>query len=259
MLNKYTLFISQLVAHIALVYLIFYGDVYHWTVCLVVYFFNGCIGMSVTYHRGLSHRSWAMPKIFEWFGVLCATIGMTGSAISWVAIHRKHHRFTDTERDPHSPSFKGFFFCQWLSMFIPVEVKYVPDLFRNSFYKLQHNYYFVIGLTYGLILYLIDPFLVIAGWLAPAAILWNGGSFIVTLAHLWGGKSSMTKKDQSRNNWFLALLIWGEGWHDNHHRLPESPRFSKHWWQWDPGYYVIFLVELISKTSRNFKYNARRT
>ena len=252
MLNKYTLFVSQLVAHVALVYLIAYGNLYYWMICLVVYFFNGCIGMSVTYHRGLSHRSWAMPKIFEWFGVLCATVGMTGSAISWVAIHRKHHRFTDTEQDPHSPSFKGFFFCQWFSMFIPVEFKYIPDLLKNSFYKFQHKCYFVIGLTYGLILYFIDPFLVVAGWLAPAAILWNAGSFIVTLAHLWGKKFSSIK-DQSRNNWLLAFLVWGEGWHDNHHCQPENPRFSRHWWQWDPGYYVIFSIGLISKTIRNFK------
>lgn len=97
MLNKYTLFISQLIAHAGLVYLLIAGNLYYWTVCLAVYFFTGCLGMSVTYHRGLSHRSWAMPKVFEWFGVFCATTGMTGSAISWVSIHRKHHRFAATQ------------------------------------------------------------------------------------------------------------------------------------------------------------------
>lgn len=249
MLNKYTLFSAQLIAHIGLGYLIVAGNLYYWIICLLVYFFNGCLGMSVTYHRGLSHRSWAMPKIFEYFGVLCATIGMTGSAISWVAIHRKHHRFTDTEKDPHSPSHKGFFFCQWLSMFVPVEIRYIPDLLKSPFYKFQHNYYFVIALAWGLLLYFIDPFLVIAAFLAPAAILWNAGSFIVTLAHLWGRKTS-EEKDQSKNNWLLALFIWGEGWHDNHHLDPESPRFSKYWWQWDPGYYIIWLVELISQAGK---------
>ena len=208
--------------------------------------------MSMTYHRGLSHRSWNMPKTFEYFGVFCATIGMTGSAFSWVAIHRKHHRFTDTKQDPHSPSHKGFIFCQWLSMFIPVEMRYIPDLLKRPFYKFQHKYYFVITFVYGLILYFIDPFLVVTAWLAPAAILWNAGSFIVTLAHLWGAKASK-QMDQSKNNWLLALFIWGEGWHDNHHYNPESPRFSKYWWQWDPGYYIIYLLELINKTGRGVK------
>ena len=217
-------------------------------ICLLVYFFTGCVGMSVTYHRGLSHRSWTMPKFFEYFGTLCATVGLTGSAISWVAIHRKHHRFTDTPKDPHSPIHKGFFFCQWLSMFIPVEIRYIPDLLKNPFYKFQHNYYFVMPLIYGSVLLAIKPFLVISAFLAPAAILWNAGSFIVTLSHLWGGKSSM-QKDNSRNNWLLALFIWGEGWHDNHHDQPDSPRFAKYWWQWDPGYYIIFLVQLLSGTA----------
>ena len=247
MLNNYTLFISQLTAHIGLILLVFYGEGYYWGICLLVYFFNGCIGMTVTYHRGLAHKSWEMPKLFEYFGVFCATIGMTGSVLSWVAIHRKHHRFTDTEQDPHSPTFKGFFFCQWFSMFTPVEMKYVPDLFRISFYKFQHKYYFLIVGGYGLILYLIDPFLIIAAWLAPSAILWNGGSAIVTLAH-FGEKNSQTK-DYSRNDWFLALLVWGEGWHNNHHALPNSPSFSKHWWQWDPGYYIIYIVKSMKKLS----------
>ena len=96
-------------------------------------------------------------------------------------------------------------------------------------------------------LYLIDSFLVIAGWLAPATILWNAGSFIVTLGHLWGRKPSKSIKDQSKNNWLLALLVWGEGWHDNHHSQPEKSRFSKYWWQWDPGYYVILFVDFINR------------
>ena len=138
-------------------------------------------------------------------------------------------------------------------MFIPVEVRYVSDLLKSSFYRFQHDYYFVIVLLWGLILYVIDPFLIIAAWLAPAAILWNAGSFIVTLAHFWGGKPQAGAKDQSRNNWILALFIWGEGWHDNHHDNPESPRFSKYWWQWDPGYYIIWLIESISWKDGSFK------
>ncbi len=244
MLNKWTLFFAQVFSHAGLVYLIFVGNWQDWSICLLVYFFTGCLGMTVTYHRGLSHKAWAMPKLFEYVGTVCASIGLTGSAISWVAIHRKHHAFTDTIKDPHSPSHKGFFFCQWLSMFIPVEVKYVPDLLRRPFYKFQHKFYFLISFVYAGVLFSIDPFLIVSAWLAPATILWNAGSFIVTLAHL-GEKSLETKSGLSKNSPLLALLVWGEGWHKNHHLKPESPSFGKYWWQFDLGYYIILLVEFI--------------
>ena len=249
MLNARSLFISQMIAHMAFVYLVFQGELIHWLITILVYFFNGCIGMTMTYHRLLSHRAWSPPKWIEYFGALCATIGLTGSAISWVAIHRKHHRFTDTEKDPHSPSFKGFIYCHWFSMFEPVEIKYVTDLMKEKFYRFQHKNYLSICAIYAMCVGLIDPFAIIYAFLAPACLLWNAGSSIVTMAHMFG-KNDHNIKSKAGNNWLLGLLVWGEGWHNNHHYRANSPYFFNKAWQVDIGGYLIWLFHFFFKSEK---------
>ena len=217
--NKPTiLFIFQLIAHLALIPMIIYGTWWQWLIVLFVYFLNGCLGMTMTYHRMLSHRAWTPPKWVEHLFALFATIGLTGSAISWVAIHREHHAHTDDELDPHSPYHKGFIYAHWLSMYSKVDIKYARHLLRDSFYIAQHKYYYEINLAYALILFLIDPFAVVYAWLVPAMILWNAGSSIVSISHRAGG---------THTDLILALLVWGEGYHVEHHDHPLDARFGK--------------------------------
>jgi len=94
--TAHTILFAQIIAHISLIPMVIYGSPYHWLIALFIYFLNGCLGMTMTYHRLLSHRSWNPPKWVERLFTLFATIGMTGSAIAWVAIHREHHKHTDT-------------------------------------------------------------------------------------------------------------------------------------------------------------------
>lgn len=220
------LLILQIIAHLSVIPLIIYGEWWHWAIAIFVYFLNGCLGMTMTYHRLLSHKSWNPPKWIEYLFVLFATIGLTGTAISWVAVHRKHHGFTDTEKDPHSPTYKGWFRAHYLSMFANVEVKYAAHLLRDKFYTFQHKNYLLINLFYAVILYLIDPFAVVYAWLVPAMILWNGGSSIVSLSH---------RNNTIHNDTILALLVWGEGYHKNHHDNAGNTRFG----QWDLGGFII--------------------
>lgn len=173
----------------------------------------------MVYHRLLSHKAWNPPKWLEYLFALFATIGLTGPAISWVAIHRKHHAFVDTKKDPHSPKYVGFFWAHYLSMFAKVEVKYALSLVREQFYVFQHKYYLEINLMYGLLLYCISPFAVVYAWLVPAALLWNGGSSIVSISHRGGRANQDT---------ILALLVWGEGYHAFHHSNASSSRFGKY-------------------------------
>ena len=242
LLSPRSLWGAQFIAHVAFCYLLYAGSLFHWAVVFTVYFVTGCIGMTATYHRLLSHKSWSCPKWIEYLGVLCATVGLTGSALSWVAIHRTHHRFSDTERDPHSPSFKGFIYCQWFSMFSPVSLKIVPDLLRQRFYIIQHQFYFLINILYAAVLYFIDPFALVYAWLVPACVLWNAGSFIITLSHLFG-RNDHNLSGAARNSFLLGFLVWGEGWHNNHHFDPKLKRFGEKWWQVDIGYFYILLVE----------------
>lgn len=208
----------QIVAHLSIIPMIMYANWYDWIISLIVYFFTGCIGMTMTYHRLLSHQSWSTTKLIEYMSVIVATVGLTGPAISWVAIHRKHHAFVDTEKDPHSPKFKGMMWSHFLSMFADVDIRYARQLLKNKFYKFQHNYYFLINVVYAIVLYSINPFLVISAWLFPAMILWNAGSTIISFSH---------RRDKIYNDVWLAILVWGEGYHLTHHTYPGQYKFGK--------------------------------
>ena len=235
------LFLFQLVAHLGLLYQIIFGNTFLWTLTFIVYFFTGCIGMSITYHRLLSHKSWNSPKWFSYVGSLCGSWGLTGTSISWVAIHREHHKFTDTDKDPHSPKFKNFFKVHFLSMFDNPNIRYVPDLLKDKFQVFLHKHYFKGHLIILFLLLLIDVDLLISLYLAPAAILWNAGSFINTINHLYGYKNFKTT-DDSKNNIITGLLVWGEGWHNNHHSAPQNFNFGKKWWEIDVSNLVIRLL-----------------
>jgi fatty-acid desaturase len=231
-LNAITLLIGQIIAHLALLWMLFYGNIYQWLIVIFVFFLNGCLGMTMTYHRLLSHKSWNCPKWLEKIFVIFAGSGLTGSAISWVSIHRKHHRFTDKIEDPHSPKYKSWFYCHFLSMFSNVEPKYAVDLLRQKFYAHQHRYYFEYAILWGILMVLIfqDPYALIYAWLAPGAILWNAGSSIVSISH---------RKGTVFNDIVLAILVWGEGYHNRHHESPGSSRFGKY----DLGGILIEFIE----------------
>lgn len=229
-LTTYTLLLAQILAHLSVIPMIIWGTWWHWVITIFVYFLSGCLGMTMTYHRLLSHKSWICPRWMEKLFVGFATIGMTGSAISWVAIHRKHHAFVDTKRDPHSPKYLGWFWTHFLSMYALVEIKYARHLLRDNFYHFQHRQYFTINIIYALILYILDPFALIYAWLVPAMILWNAGSVIVSTSH---------RNGKPHNDLIFALSVWGEGYHENHHQNVKSKRFGKY----DLGGIIISLLE----------------
>lgn len=241
------LFVYQIFVHLSIIPMIIYAEWYHWILAIVVYFFTGAIGMSGTYHRYLSHKSYLAPKWWEYFGSLCGTLGGTGSTIAWCAVHREHHRFTDTERDPHSPKHQGIFKVQFLSMFHEPHVRYVPDLLRSKFHYYLHKNYWAIHFIYVLILYLvIGPFAIIYLYLFPNLILWHAGSSINTASHIIGWQDNVTN-DQSKNHWATGILVWGEGWHNNHHNDPGDMQFGKKWWQVDITYYILRLMRFSPK------------
>lgn len=213
-----TVFAAQLIAHLALIPMIIYAGAFHWFIALFVYFLTGCFGMTMTYHRLLSHKAWNPPKWLEYLFVLFATMGLTGSAISWVAVHRQHHTFVDGDKDPHNPKTKGFLWSHFLSMYAKVEIRYASSLLRDKFYHFQHKHYLDLNLLYAAVLLLIDPFAIIYAWLVPACILWNGGSSIVSFSHRSG---------YPHNDTPLALLVWGEGYHATHHAKANSQRWGK--------------------------------
>lgn len=180
---------------------------------------NGCLGLPVTAHRLASHRSWNCPRWIEKILIICNTLTLSGSAMAFAMIHRKHHRFTDTEKDPHSPHYKGRFYALWLGSLSIAEPKYAVDLVRDKLYFWQHTYYFLIVLVFVGLLYLISPFAIVYVLLVPAAFSWVAAGSINLFCH---------PKSGIKNSTLLAFLVWGEGYHKNHHDAPNKSRFGKY-------------------------------
>lgn len=237
-----SLILYQIVAHLALILMLFLGSLSEWTVSVLIYILFSTVGGTVTYHRLLSHKSFSAPKWFEYFGSILGAIGGNGSGIAWAAIHREHHRFVDREGDPHDPKKYGFFNVQFLSMLHTPKLRYVPDLLRSKFHIFVHEKYWLINLVYIAAIMLIDPWAIVYAYFVPTLMVWHGGSAINTLNHLVGYRNFETK-DHSTNNFITGFLVGGEGWHNNHHAYPADPQFGKKWWELDLGWYVINLVK----------------
>lgn len=248
-LTPVKLFVIQLIAHIVTVYWLFNASTADFIIALIVYFFTGCIGMTITYHRLLTHRSFKAPKWFEIFGTLCGTLGLTGSSLSWTAAHRLHHSRADRINDPHSPKILGYIRAQYLSMFSEIDIRKSPVI-RSKLHQFLHRYYIPVNLLWAILLVsLVGWWWMITVYLVPACILWNAGSLINTVCHTrWLGYRPFNVPDNSVNNPILGLLMWGEGWHNNHHRFQNSPNIGRRWWEIDIGYYIILLIRKKNET-----------
>lgn len=242
--KKQQLFFLQCICHIALVSAVFTFGLLEWATAIFIYFLTGCLGVTVLLHRYYSHKTFEFK--YPWmkkFFVACSVWGVIGDPIAWVNTHRHHHRHTDKENDPHSPKVLGFIQVQWFSMFhTPNNLRLVPDLIRDKFLVDVHKYYFVFHWTVLILLLLVNVKLAMMIYLVPAAILWNMGSFINNFGHRLGYRNHDTK-DSSVNNPVLGYLVWGEGWHNNHHNSPGSGNFGENSWEFDMGHKVIQVIK----------------
>ncbi len=214
-------------------------------------------GLTAGYHRYFSHRSFKTSRFFQFVLAFLGATSIQKDPLWWAAHHRNHHRYTDTAKDVHSPKIYGFFWshmgwvmCKKNANLFPDDL--VPDLakfpelkFLNRHQKWPVLFYafLVVALGYG-VQYGAPE------WKTTAGQIFVWGFFVSTIclhhvtflvnsaAHIWGSRSFNTGED-SRNNWVVALLTMGEGWHNNHHRYPGSERQGFFWWQIDMTHYVL--------------------
>jgi len=216
----------------------------------ILYVFAINMGIGMGYHRLLTHRGYKTPKWVEYFLTVCATLSLEGGPIFWVATHRVHHQLSDKTGDPHTPTEGGWWaHLGWilsgesLHAQTVMLARYAPDLAKDRFYVWLSKYHWIPLTLVGIGL------LAIGGW---TWVLW-GIFFRVTLGlhstwlvnsatHMWGSRRFPTR-DESRNNWWVALLTGGEGWHNNHHAHPVSARHGLKWYEFDPNYYGIWLLK----------------
>ena len=204
------------------------------TSLLFFYWVTACLGVTLGYHRLLSHRSFVVPRWLERFFATCGAISCQHGPIDWVGLHRHHHSFSDTEVDHHN-SKKGFWWSHMGWMFKDVEaLKAVPklsaDLIKDPYYRFLNKYFLFLQIPIGLSLYAIGQKLGVGGW---ALVLWGIPLRLVVVYHVtwlvnsathcWG-KAPFESGDSSKNNAWVAALTFGEGWHNNHHAFPNSAK-----------------------------------
>jgi len=221
-------------------------------VCLVVLFTVSPIGVTMTYHRLLSHRAFEVPKWLEYTLAVFGTLSAQGPILLWIAEHRLHHRYSDHDDDPHD-SRKGFWFAHMTHLFRHKEfedreelwMKYVPEFASQPFYRFLNKYSILIALTLPIGLYIWGglPYLLWGGFVRVALMLhitW----FVNSATHLWGYRNYKTD-DNSRNIWWVAMLAAGEGWHNNHHYEMQSAAHGHKWWEFDFTWLLIRGLEML--------------
>lgn len=214
---------------------------------LLLYTLN-CLGITVGYHRLLTHRSFRCKPWLARLLVLLGSLSAQAGPASWVAIHRLHHARSDREDDPHDAS-RGFWWSHmgWMLRLTPRRTdpeftrRFARDILEDPFYAALDRWFFPLCCLSAVLLYLVGG----PSWLYWAVFLRITAVFHATwlvnsASHLYGYRSFDTD-DRSTNCWWVALLTFGEGWHNNHHALPTSARHGRRWWEIDLSWLLIQL------------------
>jgi len=237
--------INHTVGLCGILFVLYTGQYQYLLISLLTYWVTGVLGINIGMHRLLSHRSFKTYLPIEKFLSVIAVLTTVGSPLAWVAIHRQHHRKTETPDDPHSPYQLGNFRA-WFGIwnYIKLDLKLVSDLRKDEFQKFLHKKYFYIIGGYILLLAFIDPLLIIFVYMIPACLCLHSTSAIIVIAHRHGYKTHAIKNDESRNSWIASLITLGEGWHNNHHAKPYAWQQGEKWWELDPPSWIIRLIRL---------------
>lgn len=248
-LNVFTTLILILL-HIGAIAAFFYFSWQRFAVSVVLYYIATGLGISMGYHRLHTHRSYKVPLWMEYFFAVCGTLTLEGGPIFWVATHRIHHQNSDQPGDPHSPRDGAFWSHVGWILFgetnhnnTRMMSKYAPDLAKHKFYVWLNNWHWtpILGLT--VILWAIGGLPMVL-WANCLRIVFGlHATWLVNSAtHMWGGRRFATR-DDSRNNWWVALISFGEGWHNNHHAHPTSARHGLTWYEFDPSWLLIKVLK----------------
>jgi stearoyl-CoA desaturase (delta-9 desaturase) len=236
----------------------------------------GTLGINLCYHRILTHGSLVVPKWLEHTLAILGVCSLQDSPLRWVIAHRLHHQYSDEREDPHTPRVSFWWgHMGWLIVSnraidsIAAIDKYAPDLLQDPFYRWLHRRltWLWVYLAHAVIIPLLGFGL---GWLVTGNLLeglaWAGVAFmwgvvvrtvyvwhvtwlVNSATHCWGYKNYRTN-DESRNNWFVALIANGEGWHNNHHAAPRAAAAGHRWWELDVTNWTIHLLRVLGLATK---------
>ncbi|MDB9529224.1 fatty acid desaturase [Oscillatoria sp. CS-180] len=220
-------------------------------VALLLHWLFGGIGICLGYHRLLSHRSFQVPQWLEYGVATLGALAIQGGPIFWIAGHRQHHAFTeDVQKDPYSAQ-RGFWWSHMGWILKPQHAiftfsryqKYAPDLTQKAYYRWLDRYFLLLQVPLAIVLYAMGGWsFVIYGIFVRSVLLWHSTWFVNSATHCWGYRNFATD-DNARNLWWVSLLTYGEGWHNNHHTFPKAAQTGWRWWEIDVTWHTIQLLQ----------------
>lgn len=225
---------------------------------VVMSWLTGSVGVCLGYHRLLTHGSFCTYKPVRWFLAAIGQLSGEGTTLQWVATHRKHHAYSDQDEDPHSPRHGGIWaHINWMTpqygrkYFDDLMNRYCPDLLKDPGMRFLHKAFLPMHIGLGLAFFLVGylgwdmytglSFLTWGVFLRLVYVLhitW----FVNSATHMWGYRN-YTTTDDSTNLWWVGLLAFGEGWHNNHHAYQRMAKHGHRWWEFDLTYQTIRLME----------------
>jgi stearoyl-CoA desaturase (delta-9 desaturase) len=240
-----TTFLFAVVHLTALAGVLFLGWSWRGFALAVGVYYIRMVVVTAGYHRYFSHRAFSTSRVFQFLLAVGAQSAAQRGVLWWASHHRWHHKYSDTEKDVHSAKLRGFWYSHmgWLftDAWSKTDSKLVPDLYKYPELRWLDRdgnvllptfvlgvAFLLVGGTHGLVW----------GFMVSSVMLWHGSFAINSFTHLFGRRRYATT-DESRNNWILAILTTGEGWHNNHHHYPSSASQGFFWWEIDVTYYVL--------------------
>ena len=211
-----------------------------WACCVALYWVR-MFGTTGVYHRYFSHRTYKTSRVFQFLLAFLAMSSSQKGVLWWASNHRTHHRLSDKDGDPHD-SRRGFWYSHvgWLYDYREkTDYSKVKDLARYPELVFLNEYWVIPPVTLAVTVWLFLGWSgLLIGFFLSTAILWHGTFTINSLSHLFGTKR-YDAGDASTNNWLLAIITMGEGWHNNHHHFMGSTRQGFYWWEIDLSYYIL--------------------
>lgn len=276
----------SLVAYHLLALLAFVPWFFSWTGVVLAFaglYVFGTLGINLCYHRLLTHGGFKCPKWLEHTFAMLGVCCLQDTPARWVAIHRLHHQHSDEQPDPHSPLVRFFWgHMGWLLVEnrdinnAGTYDRYARDILKDPFYfRLERNLmwvwvnvaqmavFFAAGLAIGWATTGVYAAgvqfglsLLVWGVLLRTVAVWHITWSVNSLAHIWGYRNYHTDEN-SRNNWFVALVSNGEGWHNNHHADQRSAAHGHRWWEFDVTWLTIRLLRAVGLAKDVIEPNAR--
>ncbi|HEX5702422.1 MAG TPA: fatty acid desaturase [Pyrinomonadaceae bacterium] len=257
-----------IISHVLAIVALFFWSWPALITAVILYWVAGMLGVGMGYHRLITHRAYKVPKPVEYFLVTCATLSLEGGPIQWVTTHRIHHAHTDRTGDPHTPRDGGWWaHVGWILRGAAQDhdqatlARYAPDMIKNRYYVWLTKYYYVPLIVVGLGLLAFGGFGVMLWGVFLRVTLGLHATWLVNSAtHMWGRKRFETGED-SRNSWWVALLTFGEGWHNNHHAHPTSAQHGLKWYEIDFNWWGIRALQFLGLARRikRVRFNSTAT